>query len=164
MAINVAKININEVITAKVTSIEEYGIWVDFNGIKGLIRDVDLEWQRKPVRTHDYAKEGFTLKLFVKSFSKDQKVFYGSLKDLHPELNPWKDRNVYMIGKPIKGKVQRKTDFGYIVILETGAMAILENQFLENEIPLNKLITFKIKEVDTVLIKLNLFIVPRSSS
>jgi len=122
--------------------------WVKFGDYTGIILIVDLQWKRVPINPLDFGEIGGAIKLVVMSVLEDSKKFYGSLKHLHPDDNPWKDENYYRNGMLIGGKPYEKVAYGYRIVLETNAIAILETVDVTKELELGIEYTFRIKDSD----------------
>jgi small subunit ribosomal protein S1 len=76
--------SIGDVVTAKVTDIQHYGIWLEAEGIRGLLLIPDIS--NKRVRhPSDYAKLGGTITVKVMRFNPQNGDFVASRKMLHPE-------------------------------------------------------------------------------
>lgn len=137
-----------QVIDTIVTSIEDYGIWVKWKKWKGLVRDIDLQWEKIEVKTSDFSRVNEHLTVFILSFNGESGFFYGSLKHLEPEKNPWRNPDIYKRGNIMKGTVLQKCEYGYKILLETGAVAVFEKKYVTEEVEINSTMEFKIESVN----------------
>ncbi|MDH5506117.1 MAG: S1 RNA-binding domain-containing protein [Anaerolineae bacterium] len=99
-----------EVRTGKVTSLAEFGAFVNINGADGLVHLSEISWERinDPSEVLEVGQE---VKVKVISVDRDRKRIGLSLRQL--EDDPWKDKvGNYTVGQLINGKITRLTKFG----------------------------------------------------
>ncbi len=99
----------------------DFGAFIDLGGIDGLLHISEMSWGRveNPKKVFQV---GETVNVLVKDIH-DTKIAL-SLK--FPETNPWANAaEDYAVGKMIKGRVARMTDFGAFVELTPGVDALL---------------------------------------
>ena len=116
-----AKLKVGDVIEGTVKNVTDFGAFIDFGGVDGLLHISEMSWGRvdNPKKVFTV---GETLKVLVKDIH-DTKVAL-SLK--FPETNPWANAaEKYAVGTVVTGKVARMTDFGAFVELEPGVDALL---------------------------------------
>jgi ribosomal protein S1 len=94
----------------KVTSIKNFGAFVDVGGIEGLIHLSELSWTRVK-HPSEVVKIGDELDVFILGVDKvNRKVALG-LKELQPD--PWVEATKYFnVGDIVKAKVARLVTFG----------------------------------------------------
>lgn len=110
-----------------VSSVEDFGLLVDFEGDKGVVLVTDIYWDC--VGAHQRMVEAFKpgQKLRVKVLVVTPQQFSASIKDVHPENDPWRDPSVYATGTVHRGVVRLIFDFGgALVKLEGGVDVIVE--------------------------------------
>jgi len=116
-------IEVGQVKEGEVKNITDYGVFVNIDGLDGLVHISELSWGR--VKTpKEVVKVGDKVKVRVLSVNKENKKISLSMK--FDEENPWNNAEVkYAVGNVVKGKVARMTDFGAFIELEVGIDALL---------------------------------------
>ena len=109
------------ILNGKVSSIMDYGAFIDLGGADGLLHISEMGWGR-----YEHPKKllsvGQEVEVFVKSI-KGKKI---SLSMKFPDQNPWLNADEkYAIGNVVKGTVARMQDFGAFVQLAPGVDALL---------------------------------------
>lgn len=110
-----------QILTGKVSSLMDYGAFVDLGGADGLLHISEMGWGRyeNPKKLLSVGQE---VEVFVKGI-KGKKI---SLSMKFPDQNPWLNADEkYAIGNVVKGTVARMTDFGAFVQLAPGVDALL---------------------------------------
>jgi small subunit ribosomal protein S1 len=105
-------------VRGKVTSIQNFGAFVDIGGIEGLLPISEIAWSRTE-KVSDILSAGQEVEVIIKKLDWDNNKFSFSLKDTLPD--PW-DRAVdaYPIGSYHSGRVARLAAFGAFVTLKEG--------------------------------------------
>ena len=75
---------VGDTVEATVTRIENYGLWLDVLGRRGLLMIPDIS-HRKVSHPSEYAQVGDTLNVKVVRFNWQNGDFVASRKELHPE-------------------------------------------------------------------------------
>ncbi len=112
-----------DVVKGRVSSLRDFGAFVDLGGADGLIHVSELAWHR--VRhPSEIVKVGQEVEAFVLQLDREGKRIGLSLKRLQP--NPWSEieRN-HRIGQLVEGTISRVVSFGAFVELEHGIEALL---------------------------------------
>lgn len=140
-------INQGDILYVNVLKVDAHGIWVSWHEWSGLVRDVDLQWQRTKVDVASFAKVGDVLQVYVLRVAVELRQFAASIKHLHPENNPWRIPDIYACGAIFKGSVIQKCDYGDIILFETGATALcLTESVLPSELEIGVWLYFKVIE------------------
>jgi small subunit ribosomal protein S1 len=106
-----------------VTSIRDFGAFVDLGGIDGLIPISELAWGQTD-RVDDILSTGQEVEVVVKKIDWDRERISLSLRDTTD--NPWsKVEENYPVGTVHQGTVARMADFGAFVTLEAGVDGLL---------------------------------------
>lgn len=132
------KIHEGDIIEGSIINLLDYGAFVDLGGVDGLLHISEMGWGKikNPKKTFNI---GDKIKVLVREI-KDGKI---SLTAKFPEDNPWLLARVnYALGKTVKGKVVRMTDYGAFVSLDDYIDALLHVSQIQNE---------KIKKPEDVL-------------
>jgi ribosomal protein S1 len=100
----------------KVTSLKNFGAFVDIGGIEGLVHLTELSWKRVK-HPSDLLKVGQEVEVFVLGIDKENKKVALGLKQLQPD--PWvKAAELYKPGMIVKAKVARFVKFGAFAELD----------------------------------------------
>ncbi len=99
-----------------VTSLKNFGAFVDIGGIEGLIHLTELSWKRVN-HPSDLLKIGQELDVFVLGVDRENKKVALGLKELQPD--PWvKAAELYQPGQIVKAKIARFVKFGAFAELD----------------------------------------------
>ncbi|WP_448872288.1 30S ribosomal protein S1 [Desulfobulbus propionicus] len=118
-----ARLNEGMQVSGVVTSIRDFGAFVDIGGVDGLIPISELAWGQTD-RVEDVLSRGQQVEVVVKRLDWEKDRISLSLRDTL--ANPW-DTAVsrYPVGSVHQGKVSRLADFGAFVTLEPGIDGLL---------------------------------------
>jgi len=112
-----------EIRRGKVTSITDFGVFIDLGGADGLIHVSELSWSRVE-DPHQLLKVGDEIDVYVLEVDEKQKRIALSLKKLQPD--PWTLVNEhYKEGQLVEGRVTRVLDFGAFIELDLGVEGLL---------------------------------------
>ncbi|MFC1670512.1 S1 RNA-binding domain-containing protein [Spirochaetota bacterium] len=103
-------------IVGKISSIQDFGIFIDIGGIEALIPKSELSWSRYPKM--DTFKVGENIETKVLSIDWKKERIALSVKVLTPE--PWENIKKYNEGLTLNGKVVNIIDQGAFVEIEPG--------------------------------------------
>lgn len=107
-------LKIGQMVNGSISGIVKFGIFVAFDGLEGLVHISEIEWGhvKDPI---NYGKVGDPIDVQVIGIDGDKISL--SMKRLTPD--PWKKAaEKYSIGKTVKGKIDRVTQFGVFMKLE----------------------------------------------
>jgi small subunit ribosomal protein S1 len=111
------------VVTGKVKSITDYGVFVDLGGLDGLIHVTDLAWTRVK-NPAEIANIGDDLQVKVLKFDREKMRVSLGHKQLEPD--PWQNvAERYPVGTRLHGTVVGITDYGAFVELEPGVEGLV---------------------------------------
>ncbi|MDY7078494.1 MAG: S1 RNA-binding domain-containing protein [Chloroflexota bacterium] len=112
-----------EVRHGRVTSITNFGAFVDLGGADGLIHVSELSWSRVE-NPRQVLKIGDDIDVYVLEVDQERKRIALSLKKLQPD--PWTIvDDHYEAGQLIEGRITRVLDFGAFVELDLGIEGLL---------------------------------------
>ena len=115
---NTLKVKADDTLEGIVTGIMPFGVFVDLEGVEGLVHISEIAWEKVSHPSH-YFKVGETIKVLVLGVDEDTKKLALSVKRLTP--NPWETvEEKYPVGAKIKGKVNKIVPFGAFVTIEKG--------------------------------------------
>jgi small subunit ribosomal protein S1 len=112
-----------DIVRAEVVDVKENGIYLRHDDAAGFVNVTNITWKHGRVDPSSYAKKGQCVDVIVYAVAADR--FYASIKDLHPENNPWKDPSVYAVESHHTGTVRTVAPFGAFVELDAGAVGYL---------------------------------------
>ncbi len=108
------KLEVGQKIKGKISGIVNFGIFVTFNGLEGLVHISEIAWGHVK-DPHDYGKLGDEVEVLV--IGKDKDKISLSMKKLVPD--PWIEATKkYKVGAVIETDVDRVTPFGVFVKLD----------------------------------------------
>lgn len=122
-------LQIGQVVRGIISGIVKFGIFVAFEGLEGLVHISEIEWGhvKDPVM---YGKIGDSVDVQVIGIEGDKISL--SMKRLTPD--PWKAAaDKYTVGKVVKGKVDRITQFGIFVKLADDLSGLIHLSELSHE-------------------------------
>jgi small subunit ribosomal protein S1 len=107
----------------KVTSLTDFGAFVDLGGADGLIHVSELSWRRVE-HPREVLKTGDEVDVYVLNVDRERKRIALSLKKLQPD--PWTMvDDHYRVGQLVEGRVTRVVDFGAFVAVDLGIEGLL---------------------------------------
>lgn len=110
-------------VSGVVTSLRDFGAFVDLGGIDGLIPISELAWGQTE-RAEDVVSRGQQVQVVIKRLDWERDRISLSLRETTP--NPWDQVVVkYPVGSIHKGQVSKLAAFGAFVTLETGIDGLL---------------------------------------
>jgi len=105
-------------VKGKITSVKDFGAFVDIDGIEGLIPISEIGWSRTE-NIHDLITEGLEVEVVILKLDWENRRFSFSLKQALPD--PWLDiAKNFPVGSFHAGTVVRLTNFGAFVNLAAG--------------------------------------------
>jgi small subunit ribosomal protein S1 len=111
------------VVEGIVSNIRDYGLFVDLEGIDGLVHITDISWG-KVGHPSDRYQIGDKVKVKVLSFDKEKERVSLGIKQLTPD--PWsKAQENYAVGTKVTGRVESLKEYGAFVELEEGIRGLV---------------------------------------
>lgn len=106
-----------DVKTGRITSIRDFGIFVDIGGADGLVHLSELSWERTPRSPHELFKVGDEVPVYVLKVDQEAKKIALSVRRAQPER--WEEIvGQYREGQVVPGQVTKLAPFGAFVRLE----------------------------------------------
>jgi len=153
LAARFEKLAVGDTITGVVTGVVDFGVFVNVEGIEGLIHISEISWERVS-NPSDYVKVGQTVEAKIIAIDKDRLSL--SLKQLSED--PWlHEVDQFEKGQIVEGTVTRITPFGAFVQISPSVEALIHVSELgkdqadidpEKAFKLNERKAFKVLEVD----------------
>jgi small subunit ribosomal protein S1 len=129
-----SEIEIGSTVEGIVTGIMPFGIFVDLDGVEGLVHISEIAWE-KVSHPSNYFKVGQKIEVMVLGVDDDSNKLALSVKKLTP--NPWEHvEEKYPVGTKVKGVVSKIVPFGAFVTLEKGLDGLIH--ISEAEAPLEE--------------------------
>jgi small subunit ribosomal protein S1 len=129
-----SEIEIGSSVEGIVTGIMPFGIFVDLDGVEGLVHISEIAWE-KVSHPSNYFKVGQKIEVMVLGVDDDSNKLALSVKKLTP--NPWEHvEDKYPVGTKVKGVVSKIVPFGAFVTLEKGLDGLIH--ISEAEAPLEE--------------------------
>ncbi len=146
-----SKLTIGDTVTGVVTGVVDFGVFVNVEGIEGLIHISEISWERVN-NPSDYVKVGQTVEAKIIAIDKERLSL--SIKQLTKD--PWLDEvEQFKPGDSVEGTVTRITPFGAFVQLSPSVEALVHVSELggdgtdpEKVFTLNERKDFTILEID----------------
>jgi small subunit ribosomal protein S1 len=105
-----------EVLTGRVTSLADFGAFVNVNGADGLVHLSEISWERVQ-HPSEVLEVGQEIKVKVISIDREKKRIGLSIRAL--ENDPWQDKvGKFKVGELVEGVITRLTKFGAFARLE----------------------------------------------
>jgi len=111
---------VNSKIKGRVSSVTEYGIFVELEpGVEGLVHVSEISWSKRSASPKRMYHRGDEVDVQVLGVDTQEKRISLGMRQLQD--NPWENiESRYPVGTKIHGKVRNITDFGAFVELEEG--------------------------------------------
>lgn len=158
----IAKINPQDTLKGKVSGVAPFGIFVDIDGIEGLVHISEIAWEKVDNPSSLY-KVGDPVEVLVLDVNKDEGKLNLSIKRLTPD--PWKNiLDRYPVEAHVTGKVVRSAPYGLFVQLEPGVEGLLHvSKITPGEEPkTGETIECVIEHIDPNSRKISLTLVPKA--
>lgn len=115
------KLKVGDTVTGVVTGVVDFGVFVNVEGIEGLVHISEISWERVN-NPADYVKVGQTIEAKIISIDKDRLSL--SIKQLTQD--PWLDEvEQFKPGTEVEGTVTRITPFGAFVQISPAVEALV---------------------------------------
>lgn len=121
LAARFQQLSVGDVVKGVVTGVVDFGVFVNVEGIEGLIHISEISWERVN-NPSDYVKTGQTIKAKIIAIDKERLSL--SIKQLTKD--PWLDEvEQFKSGQTVEGTVTRITPFGAFVQLSPAVEALV---------------------------------------
>ncbi len=112
-----------DLVNGKVKNITDYGVFIDLDGVDGLLHISDISWG-KVSHPSDFFKVGDEVEVVVLSIDKENEKI--SLGYKQKTEDPWKNiEEKYPEGTKVKGKVVNIKNYGAFVEVEPGVEGLI---------------------------------------
>ena len=112
-----------DIVEGEVSSITNFGVFVNLGALEGLVHITELAWQRN-AKIKDLAEKGDKVKVKVIGIDREKNKISLSIRQTLPD--PWEDVTArWSKGTKAEGTVTNLTDFGAFVELEPGIEGLI---------------------------------------
>jgi ribosomal protein S1 len=116
-------LDVDQVVEGEIVRIADFGVFIDINGVDGLLPISEISWQRIK-HPSDVVKLGEKIAVKILKIDEETKRISLSLKRMGE--NPWtKIQDQFEEGQIIKGSVNKITSFGAFINIFPGVEALL---------------------------------------
>lgn len=117
------EIRIGDIRTGVVKNTTDYGVFVDIDGLDGLLHITDMSWGRVS-HPSEIVKPGQEIKVMVIGIDEEKERISLGLKQTFP--NPWDNiEQRYPIGAIVHGKIVNMVPYGAFVEIENGVEGLI---------------------------------------
>ncbi|MCC7307983.1 MAG: 30S ribosomal protein S1 [Acidobacteria bacterium] len=111
---------VNSKVNGKVSSVTEYGVFVELEpGVEGLVHVSEISWSKRTANPKKMFNKGEEVEVQVLGVDTEDKRISLGMKQLQD--NPWYTiHERYPVGTKVHGKVRNLTDFGAFIEVEDG--------------------------------------------
>jgi len=120
---SIEDLKIGDVLEGKVVGVAPFGLFVNAQGIEGLVHLSEISWN-KVTNPSDYYTIDQNVTVQIIGFDNDGKRVAYSIKRLQPD--PWKELiQKYSVGQVVEGEVQSIAHYGVFVKIEEGLNGLI---------------------------------------
>lgn len=143
-----ASLKVGDVVDGIVTGVVDFGVFVNVDGIEGLVHISEISWERVN-NPGDYVKMNDTIKAKVIAIDKDRLSL--SMKQLTED--PWlKEIDNFKAGDKVEGTITRITPFGAFVQLSSAVEALVHiSELGDDDVDPEKIFTLNERKSFVVL-------------
>jgi len=128
------KLKEGDVVEGTVKNIVDFGIFVDVEGVDGLVHKSDVSWSGLKT-PFDAAKLGEKIKVKIKKIERDKERLVLSLKEVEPD--PWERiEELFKPGQEVEGEVVKEDRKGYWIYLPHDVAGFLPAEALPKGVKL----------------------------
>jgi small subunit ribosomal protein S1 len=127
----IEKLNVGDVRKGKVTSLADFGAFVNINGADGLVHVSEISWD-KVRHPGDVLKVGQEVEVKIISIDEEKRHIGLSIRLLKED--PWQDQiGDIRVGQLVEAKITRLTKFGAFAMLDSGIEGLIHISEISDE-------------------------------
>jgi ribosomal protein S1 len=157
-------LTVGDVVRAKVTRTEVYGVYLTHQGQEILVLIPDVAWVPTVHDCREFATPGDEFDVKILRVVEEKGIFRGSIKDVHPKDDPWHDPSAFQTGSAWTGRVTKQVStsrsdggsFGFVVELSPGVSGLLRSEDAGRNLSVGDSVDVIIVEVDSSSKKITL--------
>ena len=156
------KVKVGETVKGKISGVAPFGIFVDVDGIGGLVHISEISWE-KVENPAVLFKVGQAIDIIILDVNREEGRLNLSIKRLTPD--PWKNiLDRYPIEANVKGKAVRTAPYGVFIQLEPGIEGLLHVSKIPpgENIPEGSELECVVELVDETKRKISLTLMPKA--
>lgn len=116
-------IDIGDIKQGVVKNITDFGVFLDLDGIDGLLHITDMTWKRIK-HPSEMVEVGQKINVMILSIDKEKGRVALGLKQM--EQNPWEEiENKYPVGTIVEGKIVNLVSYGAFIEIESGIEGLI---------------------------------------
>lgn len=139
---------IGEIVEANFVKAESFGIFLEYAGETIFVQIVDRDWSESFYDPFEFSKLSNTHDVLIRGYVEEKKQFYGSIKDAHPEFDPWNEAKNYEVGTELSGVAATNTEYGTFIEIPPGLVGLLHESEGGGDLEIGKGIKVAIKSID----------------
>ena len=147
---------IGEVVRARVTRTEVYGLYLSCQEHEILVLIPDVAWVPVVHDCRDFARIGDDLDVKIVGINDQAGIIKGSIKEVHPEDDPWREPTIFSPGTTWDGTVTHRISggrgegglVGYMVRLRPGVSGLLRAGEVGEDLAVGDRVGVRVAEVD----------------
>ncbi|MBT7088010.1 S1 RNA-binding domain-containing protein, partial [bacterium] len=125
------KLEVGEIREGKVSSIKDFGVFVDLGGVEGLVHISELSWARVSHPT-ELVNVGDKVKVFILGVDIENRRISLGMKQLKPD--PWVTvAQKYEQGQIVEGTINRIVPFGAFIQIDEDLEGLIHISELSNK-------------------------------
>ena len=139
---------VGEIVEAKFIRAESYGIFLEYDNETIFVQVIDRDWSGGFYDPFEFSKISKTHDVLIRGYLEERNQFYGSIKDAHPELDPWNEAKNFKVGTELSGIATTNTEYGTIIKIYPGLVGLLHSSEGGGNLEIGGKIKVAIKRID----------------
>lgn len=141
-------LKIETIVEAKLKTIEDWGMFFEYGQNLIFIQVSEVQWNGLYEDSKKEIAKNPLQKLLILKYVQEKQMYLGSLKQAHPEGNPWKDLSLFQEGNAWEGRVSDILEWGTFVELIPGVKGLIADLNVQNQFQVNDTIQVIIDQFD----------------
>ncbi len=104
---------------------ERWGVYLKHENHTIFINVPQLDWIEIFSDATFFSDIGVEHEVLILGYNKNEKMWVGSIKQAHPEKNPWINREILKVGKVYIGTATKNTEYGTYIELIPGVQGLI---------------------------------------
>lgn len=139
-----------------VTRTEDFGVYLQCDRDLVLVLITDLAWTEGFRTGHEFTQPGKVHDVLVHKFVESEELYVGSIREAHPELNPWLRPSVFSVGSVHLARVcnvapandRTSSILNYIVLLPCGLKAFMPGSEQHHRLHVDEPVRVRVTDID----------------